>query len=620
MSGFVYKVTVDNRVLIKKEIPSPDTIEEFRYEINSLSALGFSEHVIDLYGVVVDDDDSYVKGLLISYADQGSLIDILYEHREQRNDLSWATREKWARQIIQGLAHIHESGFVQGDFTLSNIVITKQGDAKIIDINRRGCPIGWEPPEAGPLLRAGQRIAMYIGNKSDLYQLGMVLWSIAMLEDEPERRPRPLNADACRGAPAWYRQVTATCLENDPRKRLQAALLLEKFPELGDGIEHAVIPITPTLSSYDRARSPSEERTSGGAMQYMENPTLPDAGHYYAEADTSSYEQSHYPPSRGRSPPRPMSRDPRAEYGSIAGFQDRSTWSDVDQIPRSYNDIKEPTEALQHVSQQTTPTGDASDAMKNTLLSSEICDFESQGDEPSISGRHKDNANGSSGRSLRDPSQTGVLLDPIIRNAGTPTPSDAVEGTRISPTLFPEKSPEPSDNAVDSGTKADLEESPLLDSGSPQTGQDGPLADHGIRLSDSNRAYDPCNEVIKGARPWQPGATFQPGDDSNSHSRDQQNEIREGRTPEGIDNEKALGRGNTEPPSHALSEATIGLDPRLPKHVNQTQSQVHDALIGVGGGAGTYAYASELSLETMLRDDDCGLGPDTFIDDRREIT
>lgn len=36
------------------------------------------------------------------------------------------------------------AGFVQGDFTLSNIVIDSNDDAKIIDINRRGCPVGWE--------------------------------------------------------------------------------------------------------------------------------------------------------------------------------------------------------------------------------------------------------------------------------------------------------------------------------------------------------------------------------------------------------------------------------------------------------------------------------------------
>ncbi|KAF5583311.1 serine threonine kinase [Fusarium pseudoanthophilum] len=231
MSGFVYKVNVNGHTLIKKEIPSPDTIDEFLYEINALNALRSSRNVIHFYGVVVDDQDQNVKGLLINYADQGALIDVIYEHcKDGDYDLPWATREKWARQIVEGLSDIHESGFVQGDFTLSNIVIDGYGDAKIIDINRRGCPVGWEPPEATPLIESNQRITMYIGVKSDLYQLGMVLWALATQEDEPEAQGRPLILGPEVNIPDWYRQMAEVCLSNDPRMRLQASALLEMFP------------------------------------------------------------------------------------------------------------------------------------------------------------------------------------------------------------------------------------------------------------------------------------------------------------------------------------------------------------------------------------------------------
>ena len=67
----------------------------------------------------------------------------------------WARRERWAKQIINGLSNIHEAGFVQGDFSLSNIVIDDKDEAQIIDINRRGCPVGWESPEMVP--RKGRR-------------------------------------------------------------------------------------------------------------------------------------------------------------------------------------------------------------------------------------------------------------------------------------------------------------------------------------------------------------------------------------------------------------------------------------------------------------------------------
>ena len=162
---------------IKKEIPGPDSVDEFLYEINALHDLIGSRNVIELKGLVVNDEGTLVKGLLIGYADKGALVDVIYDNRGQT---SWGRRERWAKQIVRGLSEIHEAGFVQGDFTVSNIVIDSKDRAKIIDINRRGCPVGWEPPEIGRLIENGQRISMFIGVKTDLFQLGMVLWALAI--------------------------------------------------------------------------------------------------------------------------------------------------------------------------------------------------------------------------------------------------------------------------------------------------------------------------------------------------------------------------------------------------------------------------------------------------------
>lgn len=228
LSGFVYNVRLDGKNYIKKEIPGPDTVDEFLYEINALHALNGSPNVIQVEGIVVDDRRDVVKGLLISYAEQGALVDILYE---QRGTISWERRARWARQIVQGLGEIHESGYVQGDFTLSNIVVDADDNAKIIDINRRGCPVGWEPPEIAAKIESNQRISMYIGVKTDLYQLGMTLWALATEEDEPERQPRPLVLGEEVDVPDWYRRIVSICLSPSPRHRLSAKELLVFFPQ-----------------------------------------------------------------------------------------------------------------------------------------------------------------------------------------------------------------------------------------------------------------------------------------------------------------------------------------------------------------------------------------------------
>lgn len=225
ISGFVYKVRVGNQILIKKEIPGPDTVDEFLYEVNALDALYGTNSVVQLQGLITDEDGSLVKGLLISYAARGALVDMLYDFP---NALPWQMRLKWAYQIVEGLSDIHEAGFVQGDFTLSNIVIDSDDNAQIIDINRRGCPVGWEPPELSKLIDSGQRIAMHISVKTDLYQLGMVLWALAAECDEPEHA-RPLTPLPS-VVPSFYQRIVNSCLEERPQKRMSAHRLLDLFP------------------------------------------------------------------------------------------------------------------------------------------------------------------------------------------------------------------------------------------------------------------------------------------------------------------------------------------------------------------------------------------------------
>jgi len=237
LSGFVYRVWHEDKVYIKKEIPSPDTIDEFLYEINALHALHDAENVIKLEAIILDDYKQVVKGLLISYAERGAVVDLLYDNKGR---IPWHHRELWARQAILGLRDIHEEGYVQGDFTLSNIVVNENNDAKIIDINRRGCPVGWEPPEIAQKIASNQRISMYIGEKSDLYQLGMTLWALAMDDDEPERHDPPLTTtDFPSEVPEWFRNIVRICLSQRPRDRLSAKELVKLFPTPVDPVGYA---------------------------------------------------------------------------------------------------------------------------------------------------------------------------------------------------------------------------------------------------------------------------------------------------------------------------------------------------------------------------------------------
>lgn len=216
-SGFVYDVSIHGKRYIKKEIPGPEAVEEFLYEINALSSLRDSPHVIPFEGLVVDETREHVRGIVLGFAANGALVDILYDHKDI-GSIPWPQRLKWATQIADGLADIHEAGFVQGDFTLSNIVVDEDDNALIIDINRRGCPVGWEPPELSRMIEAGQKISIYIGVKTDIYQLAMVLWALADQHDEPERAT-PLKRKAWKDVPQWYADVFERCYQDKPQDR-----------------------------------------------------------------------------------------------------------------------------------------------------------------------------------------------------------------------------------------------------------------------------------------------------------------------------------------------------------------------------------------------------------------
>ncbi|KAE8149125.1 hypothetical protein BDV25DRAFT_156951 [Aspergillus avenaceus] len=335
MSGFVYNVRLNGRSYIKKEIPGPDTVDEFLYEINALNALIGTPNVVQVEGIVVDEHEEVVKGLLISFAEKGALVDILYEHRGM---LSWERRERWARQIVQGLSEIHEAGYVQGDFTLSNIVVDANDDAKIIDINRRGCPVGWEPPEIAAKIESNQRISMYIGVKTDLYQLGMALWALATEEDEPERQPRPLMLGPDVDVPGYYRRLVDICLSPVPRHRLSAKELLRFFPR-------SPLPLEQLSQAYPRSASHGIGLYNGALPPYNHQiiaapgafinqhaghvdgfgafasaQFMPNGGHILQSVDPNLPPSSYAPPEWVEDEPRGRARERRDSKPSMRAF------------------------------------------------------------------------------------------------------------------------------------------------------------------------------------------------------------------------------------------------------------------------------------------------------------
>ena len=183
--------------------------------------------------------------------------------------------------------------------------------AKIIDINRRGCPVGWEPPEVAALIESKQRIAMYIGVKSDIFQLGMVLWAIAMQQDEPDIQPRPLTLDSANAeVPRYYRDLVRICLSDDPKDRRNTSYLLDMFPELEDGplrAQHDGVPGVDEHQYIDPATAVERDdierfrRLASPAAEHANMDITSTGSHTYVNPPTDISGEAYFFPTRGRS-------------------------------------------------------------------------------------------------------------------------------------------------------------------------------------------------------------------------------------------------------------------------------------------------------------------------------
>ncbi|KAI9689009.1 MAG: hypothetical protein M1822_000746 [Bathelium mastoideum] len=225
LHGFSYKVTIlgQKQEFVLKQIPSPDSVEGFLKRLIVLRALDGNPSIVPVHGVIVesddDDNDRCVIAHLEPFAARGTLTDIIYDSRDI---IPWVLREQWAWQIVEGLAGFHDQGYVHGHLDMSHIVVDEHDNAQILGApSDNSVPVGWEPPELSALELAGLKLLPFVTQKTDIFQLGMVLWGLAMMQDEPERQDRPLDCLVLieRQVPLYFRTIVQQCLDGLPANR-----------------------------------------------------------------------------------------------------------------------------------------------------------------------------------------------------------------------------------------------------------------------------------------------------------------------------------------------------------------------------------------------------------------
>jgi serine/threonine protein kinase/tetratricopeptide (TPR) repeat protein len=238
--GKVYRVE-DKKIkqevalkLIKPEISSDKkTIERFSNELKTARMISHP-NVCRMFDLGEEKGAHYITMEYVSGEDLKSFI-------RRARQLTTGTAINIAKQVCEGLAEAHRLGVVHRDLKPQNIMIDKEGNARIMDfgiarslkakgITGAGVMIG-TPEYMSPEQVDGKDP----DQRSDIYSLGIILYEMVtgrvpfeaetpfavgvMQKNEMPRNPQELNSQI----PDDLSQFILRCLEKEKEKRPQSA-------------------------------------------------------------------------------------------------------------------------------------------------------------------------------------------------------------------------------------------------------------------------------------------------------------------------------------------------------------------------------------------------------------
>jgi serine/threonine protein kinase len=252
--GAVYKA-YDTKIrevvalkLLKPEIASdPEIIERFRNEMK-LARKVAHRHVCRMYDLSEEGLSFYISMEYVPGEDLKSFI-------RRSGHLNEGKALNLARQIAEGLAEAHRLGVVHRDLKPQNVMIDREGNAKIMDfgiarsLHSRGLTSTGVIIGTPEYMSPEQADARDVDRRSDVYSFGVILYEmvtgrvpfegetplsiVLKHKSEPAPDPKASNAQISQG----FSQLILRCLEKDRGRRYQRAEdILEDLDRIGQGL------------------------------------------------------------------------------------------------------------------------------------------------------------------------------------------------------------------------------------------------------------------------------------------------------------------------------------------------------------------------------------------------
>ncbi len=253
-----------NKVAVKQLLSqtlSGDALEEFQREA-AIHAQLRHPNIIVLYGVCLE----HMKyTLVMELMTQGSLYDVLHS----ASDLPWTMRINIALDTVAGLLYLHGQHILHRDLKSLNILLDKQGRAKLSDFGLSKVKTISSASTAGPVgTVAWMAPELFEMNASctaetDVYAVGIVFWEIIsrklpyeaaagnpmqmmryVVSGQRERIPD--------GTPAGFAQLIGRCWAQRAGDRPAAAEIVREAQRLATGAPPPPPPATD--SGYEGLR------------------------------------------------------------------------------------------------------------------------------------------------------------------------------------------------------------------------------------------------------------------------------------------------------------------------------------------------------------------------------